>query len=179
MALFNSIAAAIERFSEWTGRAVAWLVLAMVLLICYDVAMRYFFQAGSVALQELEWHLFSLIFLLGAGYTFKHDGHVRVDVLFQWRRVTARHRAWIDVFGVLFLLWPFCALIVWSSFPFVYNAYVFGEGSPDPGGLPYRFLLKAAIPLGFLLIAVQGLGHLIRNLQVLSEPGGPQPRHEE
>jgi TRAP-type mannitol/chloroaromatic compound transport system permease small subunit len=77
--LINSI----DVLNEWVGRTTAWLVVGMVLLICYDVAMRYLFNQGSIALQELQWHLFSLIFLLGGAYTLKHDGHVRVDLIHQ------------------------------------------------------------------------------------------------
>ncbi|HEC17939.1 MAG TPA: TRAP transporter small permease subunit [Gammaproteobacteria bacterium] len=157
----------IETIAEWVGRSVSWLVLAMVLLIAYDVAMRYLFQAGSVALQELEWHLFALLFLLGAAYTFKHDGHVRVDIFYHSRRVSDRGRAWIDLLGGVFLLIPFCLLIIVSSYPFVETAFAMHEGSPDPGGLPYRFLLKATIPLAFGLLLLQGIAHILRSAQIL------------
>jgi TRAP-type mannitol/chloroaromatic compound transport system permease small subunit len=157
----------IERLSEWSGRAVSWLVLAMVLIISYDVAMRYLFLNGSVALQELEWHLFALLFLLAGAYTFKHNGHVRVDILYNSRWMDARRRAWVDLLGGLLLLLPFCLLVIISSLPFVANAYSMGEGSPDAGGLPYRFLLKAAIPLGFSLLLLQGIAHMLRSAAVL------------
>jgi TRAP-type mannitol/chloroaromatic compound transport system permease small subunit len=157
----------IERFIEVTGRWVAWLVIAMVLLICYDVAMRYIFQQGSVALQELEWHLFGLVFLLGGAYTLKHDEHVRVDILYRSRFVSDKGRAWIDVIGTLLFLVPFCVLILITSWPFVENAFYYQEGSPDPGGLPYRFVLKSAILLGFALMLLQGLAMLLKNLMVL------------
>jgi TRAP-type mannitol/chloroaromatic compound transport system permease small subunit len=157
----------IERFIEVTGRWVAWLVIAMVLLICYDVAMRYIFQQGSVALQELEWHLFALVFLLGGAYTLKHDEHVRVDILYRSRFVSDKGRAWIDVIGTLLFLVPFCVLILITSWPFVENAFYYQEGSPDPGGLPYRFVLKSAILLGFALMLLQGLAMLLKNLMVL------------
>ena len=157
----------IDWLSEWSGRAVSWLVLAMVLIISYDVAMRYLFLDGSVALQELEWHLFALLFLLGGAYTFKHDSHVRVDIFYHSRWMDARRRAWVDLLGGLLLLLPFCLLIIISSLPFVANAYAMGEGSPDPGGLPYRFLLKAAIPLSFALLLLQGLAHMLRNAALL------------
>jgi len=163
------LVAAIELISEWSGRAVAWLVLAMVLVTAYDVAMRYLFQAGSVALQELEWHLFALLFLLGAAYTLKHDGHVRVDIFYNSQWMTDRRRAMIDLFGGLFLLLPFCLMIIISSLPFVANSFGLGEGSPDPGGLPYRFLLKAAIPVGFGLLLLQGVANMLRSLCVLLE----------
>ena len=164
---FIKTARYIDCFSEWSGRLIAWLVLILVLLISYDVTMRYAFQSGSTALQELEWHIFALIFLLGAAYTLKHDGHVRVDVLYQARWMSDKGRAWINILGVIFFLLPFCALIIYSSWPFVMNAYEIGEGSPDPGGLPHRYLLKAAIPLGFALVALQGVAMIIHNAKVL------------
>jgi TRAP-type mannitol/chloroaromatic compound transport system permease small subunit len=123
--------------------------------------MRYLFQQGSVGLQELEWHLFALIFLLGSAYTLKHDGHVRVDILYRSHRLSDKHRAWIDVIGIVLFLMPFCVLILISSWPFAYNA------SPDPGGLPYRFILKSAILLGFLLLLIQSIAELIKNIRNL------------
>ncbi len=174
------LARAIEALSEWSGRLVAWLLLLMVLVIGYDVAMRYLFQSGAVALQELEWHLFALVFLLGAAYTLKHDGHVRVDVFYQSRRLGPRGRAWVDILGCLFFLIPFCLLVIHASIPFVENAWRLGEGSPDPGGLGHRYLLKAAIPLGFTLLLLQGVAMLIRSIQVLCCPGAaPSPRHDD
>lgn len=154
----------IDSFTEWSGRSVAWLVLAMVLLICYDVAMRYLLQQGSVALQELEWHLFALIFLLGSAYTLKHDEHVRVDILYQSRKLSDKHRALINIIGILVFLLPFCILILVSAWPFVENAYFYNEGSPDPGGLPYRYLLKASILIAFSMLILQGLAELLRNI---------------
>ena len=154
----------IDSMTEWLGRTASWLVLAMVLLICYDVAMRYLFQQGSVALQELEWHLFALIFLLGAAYTLKHDQHVRVDIFYQSRFVSDRQRAWIDILGTLLLLMPFCLLVLVTSWPFVENAFYYQEGSPDPGGLPYRFLLKASLLIAFALLILQGLAEILKNI---------------
>jgi TRAP-type mannitol/chloroaromatic compound transport system permease small subunit len=141
----------------------------MVLVISYDVAMRYLFSTGSVALQELEWHLFALLFLLAAAYTFKHDGHVRVDIFYSSRSMSKRRRAWVDLLGGLFLLTPFCLLIIFSSIPFITNSFVMAEVSPDPGGLPWRFLLKSAIPLGFSLLLLQGVAHMLRSLVCLME----------
>jgi len=155
---------AIDAFTEWSGRSVAWLVLAMVLLICYDVAMRYLFQQGSVALQELEWHLFALIFLLGAAYTLKHNEHVRVDIVYQSSRLSDKHRAIINILGIILFLFPFCSLILISAWPFVENAYFYNEGSPDPGGLPYRYILKGSILIAFVMLMIQGLAELLRNI---------------
>lgn len=157
----------INKFSELTGRLVAYLVLLMVLIIVYDVSMRFFYNQGSVLLQELQWHLFALIFLLGAAYTLKHDEHVRVDIFYQSDWVTDQMRAWINLFGSLFFLLPFCIFIIVASFPSVKMAYLFNEGSPDPGGLPYRFLLKAAIPVSFGLLTLQGIADIATQLLYL------------
>jgi TRAP-type mannitol/chloroaromatic compound transport system permease small subunit len=168
----ESIARGLEWLSEWTGRIVAWLVLAMVLLVCYDVVARYLFDAGSIALQELEWHLFALVFLLGAGYTLRHDEHVRVDVLHHAAFMTGRRRAWVDLIGGLLFLIPFCVLVIDASWPFVANAYRYHETSPDPGGLTHRWLLKAAIPVGFGLLTLQGVASVIRAAQRLRRHEG-------
>jgi len=166
----DKLAGVIDQLNEWIGRLTGWLVVALVLLVCYDVGMRYLFQAGSVGLQEMEWHIFALIFLLGAAYTLKHDEHVRVDVLYQSRRMTARRQAMVNLFGCLFMLLPFCVLMIISAVPFVEMSYGWAESSPDPGGLPYRWLLKAMIPVGFVLLTLQGLALSIRSLQIILKP---------
>jgi len=171
--LVSRIACAIEALSEWCGRIIAWLVLAMTLLIGYDVTMRYVFHSGSVALQELEWHLFAVVFLLGAAYTFKHDEHVRVDVVYQGRHMNDRRRAWVNLLGATLFLLPFCILIISSAFPFVENSYLIAETSPDPGGLTHRYLIKAAIPAGFFLLMLQGIATIIRSLQIIYCPSDP------
>lgn len=169
-ALLNPLrrfAAAVDAVNEWIGRGVSWLVLVMVGVVAYDVAMRYLFNTGSVALQELEWHLFAVIFLLGAAYTLKHDDHVRLDLLYHGRAMGPRGRAWVDLVGSLGLLVPFCLVVMVSSWPFVHDAFIHNEGSPDPGGLPYRWLLKFCIPLGFALLLLQGLALAVRSADTL------------
>lgn len=165
--LLNQLSVRLEQFSECTGKLVSWLVLVMVLLVSYDVAMRYFFQSGSVALQEMEWHLFSLIFLIGASYTLKHDDHVRLDLFYKSKFMDDRRRAWVDLFGSIFLLIPFCILIISSAWPFVVQSYIHLEGSPDPGGLPYRWILKASIPLGFTFLLLQGIADIVKSLSTV------------
>ena len=167
--MIKNVINAIDTLNEAIGRAASWLVLAMVLLICYDVGMRYFFHQGSVALQELEWHLFALIFLLGSAFTLKYDNHVRVDILYQSQYLSNEHRALINIFGILFFLLPFCVLILITTWPFVENAYYYLEGSPDPGGLPYRYLLKGSILVAFTLLILQGLAELLRNYLILAK----------
>ena len=165
--MIGKVSGWIERFSEACGRGLSWLVLALVLLVFYDVIMRYFFLSGSIAIQELEWHLFSLIFLLGAAYTLKHDDHVRLDLVYRSRFMSDYRQAWVNLVSSLLFLIPFCILIIKSSWPFVFQAYQFAEGSPDPGGLPYRWVLKAAIPLGFVLLIIQGAGETLKSLSFI------------
>ncbi len=161
----------VNRLTEIIGRLTAWLVVLMVGLTLYDVAMRYLFRSGSVGLQELEWHLFALIILFGAGYTFKHDDHVRVDLIYASNRLSDRQRLLIDVAGNLFFLLPFATLIIWSSVPFAYESFVHAETSPDPGGLSQRWLLKAAIPTGFALLALQALADTVNGMRELRRAG--------
>ena len=99
-------AASLEFISECSGRIIAWLVLIMVVLVSYDVAMRYIFKSGSITLQELEWHIFSMIFLLGAAYTSKHDDHVRLDLFYQSKYMNDLKRAWVNIIGGVFFLIP-------------------------------------------------------------------------
>ncbi len=165
--LIGKLCRCIEWSSEICGRGLSWLVLALVLLVAYDVMMRYFFLSGSIAIQELEWHLFSLIFLLGAAYTLKHDDHVRLDLVYRSRFMSDYRRAWVNLVCSLLFLIPFCVIIIISSWPFVSQAYQFAEGSPDPGGLPYRWVLKAAIPLGFFLLIIQGIGESLKSLSLI------------
>ena len=167
--MIRNIINSIDILNETIGRAASWLVLAMVLLICYDVTMRYFFHQGSVALQELEWHLFALIFLLGSAYTLKHNNHVRVDILYQSQYLSNKHRAMINILGIILFLIPFCVLILITTWPFVENAYYYLEGSPDPGGLPYRYLLKGSILVAFTLLILQGLAELLKNYLILTK----------
>lgn len=156
----------VDGLNERVGSGVSWLTTLLVLVVCYDVFTRYLLKSSIVAVQELEWHLFAVIFLIGAAYTLKHDRHVRVDVIYG--RLSPKSRAWVDLVGSVLFLIPFCLLAVWSSKPFVMNAFAVGETSPDPGGLPFRFVLKAAIPAGFLLLALQGLSLALKSLMKIA-----------
>ena len=162
----------LERVSRWidrlnllVGRIVSWVTLLVVLVVFVDVVMRYIFNTSFVFTQELEWHLFAFIFLMGAGYTLLREGHVRVDIIYQ--RLDRKGRAWVDLVGVLLFLIPGCYLVLATSIPFVLSSYMTGEGSPDPGGIPYRFLIKSCIPAGFFLLLLQGLSMAIKALLVI------------
>lgn len=165
-AILLKLSSKIDSFTERTGQCISWLVIFLVLLVGYDVSMRYLFQSGSIGIQEMEWHIFSIIFLIGAAYTLKHDEHVRLDIIYRSNFLNERHRAWIDAFGALFILLPFCILIVISAWPFVSQAYIYNEASPDPGGLPARWIIKSMIPFGFALLLLQGIAEGIKKVLI-------------
>jgi TRAP-type mannitol/chloroaromatic compound transport system permease small subunit len=144
-----------DGLSERVGRGVSWLTSLLVLVVCYDVFTRYLLKSSYVAVQEMEWHLFALIFLLGAAYTLKHDKHVRVDVFYA--RFRPRTKALVNLVGTVLFLIPFCLIGIWGTQAFIKMSFLIGETSPDPGGLPYRFTLKSVIPIGFLLVLIQGV----------------------
>ena len=149
-----------------SGRVFKWIALVLVLVTSVDVFLRYFFNSGSVALQEAEWHLYSALFLLTAGFVYLEDKHVRVDVFYS--KFSPKKKRLIEVLGILFFLLPFCFLLIWSSVPFVSRAFQMSEISADPGGLKFRFLVKSLIPFGAFLLAMSGVVKL-RELLVLKE----------
>jgi TRAP-type mannitol/chloroaromatic compound transport system permease small subunit len=156
----------IDRMSEKTGYIIGWVCTLMVLIVFYDTIMRYAFNKGNVALQELEWHLFAVVFLLGAAYTFKEGGHVRVDILYMG--FSKKTKAWIDFIGTFVLLIPFAVMVILSSKIFIHNSWMVREVSPDPGGLHARYILKAMIPLGFTLLIVQGVSEALKSLMIIT-----------
>ncbi len=151
----------IDAINSAVGSIVAWAACLVVIVVFSDVVMRYAFNTSYVFIQELEWHLFSFIFLVGAGYTLLKDGHVRVDIFYQ--RMGPKGRAWINLIGVLVFLIPGCYLVITTSYKFAHNSFMTLEGSPDPGGIPYRFIVKFTIPVGYVLILLQGLALGIRS----------------
>ena len=162
------LSGAIDKSNEAVGRMVSWVSLLLVLVVFVDVVMRYLFKTSFVFVQELEWHLFAFIFLIGAGYTLLHDGHVRVDIIYQ--RLDTKGRAWINLIGVIFFLIPGCYLVISTSWHFVSNSFSMQEGSPDPGGIPYRFIVKATMTVGYILLLLQGISMgLHALLQVLDQ----------
>ena len=156
----------IDAFTECTGKFISIFVIILVLLVGYDVSMRYLFNSGSIAIPELAWHLFSIILLLGSAYTLKHDEHVRLDIFYSSKLINDKVRIWFDVLGTLLILLPFCLLIIVSAWPFVTQAYIHNEISPDPGGLPARWLIKAVIPLGFFFLLIQGIAEVLKKLLI-------------
>jgi len=161
-----SAADAIDSFIDWVGRGTAWICLLIVLVVATNVILRYLFRIGPMSLQELEWHLMSPIALIGMSYALRHNDHVRVDIFYDG--FSPRLRRIIDLMAAIMMV-VISVIIVKLSINFVYQAYSIGEGSPDPGGLPYRFLLRAFIPLGFILLAMQAVANAIRSALFLRD----------
>lgn len=172
MEALKRLADIIDTINKWVGTVVSYVAGLLVVVIFSDVAMRYMFNISYVFTQELEWHLFGFVFLMGAGYTLMRNAHVRVDIFYA--RLSARGKAWVDLVCSLAFLFPGCYVVIKTSIPFVITAFLTGEGSPDPGGIPHRFILKTCIPLGFMLFAMQGVSLFLRNLFVLTGHAEPE-----
>jgi TRAP-type mannitol/chloroaromatic compound transport system permease small subunit len=158
-----------ERLGGMLGRAVRWLALGMVVVTFAVVILRYFFNSGSIALQEsIQW-MHAGVFLLGAAWTLQQDGHVRVDVFY--RTMTPRQQAHVNLWGSLLLLAPVALLILLTSTPYVWESWKVLEGSRETGGLPGVFLLKTFIPLTAFLLLLQAFAEALRNALVLRESG--------
>ena len=155
---------AIERAVDLIGRATSWLVLAIVLLMATNVVLRYLLGVGAVWAQELEWHLLVPLILFGMSYALRHGEHVRVDVVYA--RFSAQGKAWVDVLSALLGI-AISLIMVWLSLKYVQQSFSIDERSSDPGGLPYRWALKALIPIGFSLLALQSVAVLIGAVQRL------------
>lgn len=166
-----ALARAIDRFNEVIGRGVSWLAIAMVLVVMAVVIMRYVFGVSVLAMQESIWYMHSIIFLVAAGYTLLHDGHVRVDILYG--RVGPRGKAWIDLLGVVFILLPFCIMLSWVSWPYVAAAWRVREGSIEVSGIQGVYLLKTCILIFAGTLILQGISLAIKSaLQIVGRDGG-------
>ena len=165
LALGLRFAGAIDALNESVGRAVKWLVLVATLVSATNASLRYGFDLSSNAWLELQWYLFALIFLLGAGYTLKHNGHVRIDLLYG--RLSPRGQAWVDLLGGLLFLLPLAGLLAWFSWGVFAQSWAIQEVSADSGGL-LRWPIKLALPLGFALLFLQGLAEIIKRAGMLA-----------
>lgn len=150
----NTLAHGASGLVRHIGNVSAWLGLALVAVVSFNVLGRYLAGIGSVALQETEWHLMAAAALLGMSYGLNQGGEVRVDIFYE--KMPPRRQALVDVISTL-LLFGVAMIIAWLSIAYVQNSYSINEGSPDPGGLPYRYLLKGVMPLAFVLLSIQAL----------------------
>lgn len=163
------LASAIDALNQRVGRASLWLVLAAVLISAGNALLRYGFNSSSNAWLEIQWYLFALIFLLGAGYTLKHNGHVRIDILYG--RLSPRGQAWVDLLGGLLFLLPLAGLMAGLGWGGFVESYARGEMSPDAGGLA-RWPARLAIPAGFALLFLQGVSECIKRLAFITGTTG-------
>lgn len=183
MKIFLALSRLIDALNERVGRFAHWLILACVLISAGNAVARYGFNLSSNAFLEIQWYLYSMVFLGAAGYTLKHNAHVRIDLVSG--RLSGRARAWIDVFGGLFMLLPVCVIISWYGWSAFLESYRIGEISGDAGGLA-RWPIKFVLPLAFLLLMLQGLSETIKRAAFLMglpsdamQPETPGREHSE
>ncbi|MDZ4174255.1 MAG: TRAP transporter small permease subunit [Hydrogenophaga sp.] len=168
MRVLLKLSAWIDAFNELLGKLVMWLVLAAVLISAGNAIMRKAFDIGSNAYLEIQWYLFAAVFMLGGGYAFLRNAHVRIDFISS--RFSDRTRNWIDIGGILIFLFPLCYMMATLGWPLFVNAYVSGEMSSNSGGL-IRWPVYALIPLGFSLLFLQGISELIKRFAFLTGQG--------
>ncbi|TCO72618.1 TRAP transporter small permease subunit [Chromatocurvus halotolerans] len=167
MSASRRLVSAIDTFTEWTGKIIAWLAAAMAVLTTVVVVMRYGFSTGSIAGQEAVTYLHATLFMLGAAYALKTDAHVRVDIFY--RRFSPTAQAWVNALGGIVFLLPLCLLIMMISSDYVRQAWRIREISMDSGGIPAVFLLKSLIPAMALTLLLQGIAEILRNLARLQQ----------
>ena len=164
MKLLLGLSRAIDALNERVGHLAYWLILIMVLVSAANASSRYALSIASNAWLELQWYLFSAVFLLCAGYTLLHNEHIRIDVVAS--RLSRRTQIWIDVFGLIFFLLPISVYMMWSSWPIFMNAWNSGEVSASAGGL-IRWPARLLVPVGFFLLTLQGLSELVKRVATL------------
>lgn len=153
-----------DKIIDAVGYISGVLLIVMIFNVAYDVLMRYAFHNSSIAMQEMEWHLFAVIILFGTGYALRHDGHVRVDFLYT--NFSYKTKALVNIFGTVLFLIPLALLIAYGSWDFVLDAYTSGEISEDPGGLTHRWIIKGMIPLAFIFLIFCSINYIISNINL-------------
>ena len=152
----------VDKIIKYLGYFTAIILALLVLLVVYDATARYLFSTGSIALQELEWHLFDVVILFGIAYTLRENAHVRVDIFYA--AYSQKTKAIIDMIASLFFILPFSLLIIYIGIGFVEMSFMQHEASSNPGGLEYRYLVKSLMPLSFIFLALQSLVDIKTNI---------------
>jgi len=155
----------LDSINEKAGQLVSWAAIFLVIVISIDVILRYLFQFSYIWIIEIEIYLFGLLFLLAAGYTFKHGKHVRVDVFYT--KLSDKGKAIIDLIGGVLLLLPWCYIVISSSWKYAYSSFLIKEGSAQAGGLPALYILKFSIVIGFVLLLLQALASILKAIQTI------------
>ena len=169
----NPIINFLKKIIDVVGNFCSLLMILMILNVFYDVVMRYFFNDVSIGMQELEWHLFAAMFMYGIGYTLKEDGHVRVDIFYD--QLSKKYQALINIVGSLLFALPFTLLVLYFSWTYAYEAFDIGEGSPDPGGLPHRWIIRSVIPFSSIFTILCLLYVLLTQFKIFCDA----PKHLE
>lgn len=164
--MLNLLAAKIDAFSEALGKILGWLAVAVVILMTSTVLLRYGFNLGSIALQESVIYLHAIVLLFGAGFTLKHNEHVRVDLFYA--KFSAVKKAWVNLLGGLLLLLPVNIFIITMSWSFVMDSWTIMESSSESGGLAFLYLLKTCIPVFAVLLMLQGISEMIKAWQTIT-----------
>ena len=159
---------ALDGIVVWIGETSSWIWTILMLLIIVQVLQRYVLGLGSIQMEEAQWHLFAIGFMLGLALTAVRERHVRIDVVAE--QLPWRVRLWIEMFGLLVFLLPFCIFVIWWSIPYVIESWKASEVSAAPGGLPYRYLLKGIITVAFILLAMTAVSRLSRVWVALRAP---------
>ncbi len=174
ISVINKIHSSIDCLSECLGRLMAWLTIAMVVLMAAVVVLRYGFDIGLIAIQESVIYLHACIFLMGSGYALKHNEHVRIDIFY--RKLSEQGQALVNVFGHLFLLLPVVFFIAYMSWEYVMDAWSIKESSVEVGGLPFVYLLKSLLLLFCLSLGLQGVAETLKAVCVLKSKGNSQTK---
>jgi TRAP-type mannitol/chloroaromatic compound transport system permease small subunit len=152
-------------FNKVIGNITAVLMLLVILNVFIDVVLRYFFSTGSIGMQEMEWHLFAVMFLLGISYALQDESHVRVDFIYD--SLSKKKKAIINIIGTILMLIPFALFIAYGSYEFVLDSYNMNEISPNPGGLTQRWIIKAMIPVSFIVLVISAIGYIYNNILIV------------
>ncbi|MFY0309966.1 TRAP transporter small permease subunit [Leisingera sp. D0M16] len=173
-AFSRSTEGAIKKFGEW----VSWFWILLIAVVCVNVFMKNVLSQGSVQLEEIQWHIYAALFLLGLSYTMAYDDHVRVDLLYE--NISTRGKAWVDFLGILLFLVPFILMLLYFTFPFVLKAISDGERSSSPAGLSHYWIIKSSLLIGLVLLLITAFARLHRCIALLffgaKVPKSPESR---
>ncbi|WP_299398085.1 TRAP transporter small permease subunit [Pelagibius sp.] len=168
MELLMRVSEGLDRIIVKVGKIAAWAGLLLILVTVFDVVTRRFFVLGSTKLQELEWHLHTILFAFCLGFAYLKDAHVRIDLVRE--NLSERTQWWIELAGCLLFLIPYCVLVIYFSIDYTYKSFVSNEVSASATGLTHRWIIKSAIPLGFTLLALSGVAVVLRKIVELFGP---------
>ena len=170
MLLLVKISVFLDRLITRVGKLAAWTALLLIAVIVWDVVTRRFLVLGSTRLQEFEWHIHAVLFLFCLGFAYVKDAHVRIELVRE--RLSQRKQWWIELFGILLFLIPYCTIVLYFGFDWWHRSWILNEASDSATGLPFRWIIKMALPLGFIFLLLSGVTVLLRKIVELFGPPG-------